>query len=48
MASNLGNRLALTAERRALRLLICASWAADWLVGEDILMEGEWKGWSRR
>lgn len=38
MASSLGARLLLAVERRALRLLISASWAADWVVGEDILM----------
>lgn len=37
-ASTLGARLLLAVERRALTLLISASWAADWVVGEDILM----------
>lgn len=37
-ASILDARLLLAAERRSLRLLISAPRAADWVVGEDILM----------
>lgn len=37
-ASVLVVRLLLAVERRALRLLISAIRAADWVVGEDILM----------
>lgn len=38
MASIWSDRLLLAMERRALRLLISASWAGVLVVGEDILM----------
>ncbi len=38
MTSNWADRLLLAVERRALRLLISASWVGVLVVGEDILM----------
>ena len=38
MNSNWADRLLLAVERRALRLLISASWVGVLVVGEDILM----------